>query len=251
MIVTNIILLIILTLGELACLYIASHTKEIAKDNAAILKKRKMEYEAEKGKNLATKEDIEEITRKVEDVRSAVSLSRQKEYEVKTSQERILLGILDDATRIAICFIKLHVYLNDKLTRVRLDNLVESTNDILAHFRYLCNLAVISIHVEGIDEEIGKLVDAVIDRCRLISLTATNAANIVDMHNINLGFVTNSDLPNEIRDLGIEGLKSAKQQLDEIREKSIPEQNDLLNAIRDYSRYLESLYGKELFLFKA
>lgn len=249
--VTNLILLVILILGELACLYIAIHTKEIAKDNAVILKKRKMEYEAEKGKNLATKEDIEEITRKVEDVRSAVSLSRQKEYELQTSQERILLGILEDATRICVCYLKLHIYLNDKSTRVRLDKLVENTNDILAHFRYLCNLAIISIHVDGIDDEIDKLVEAVIDKCTKISITATNAANIVDMHNVHLGFISNPDLPNEIRDLGIEGLRIAKQQSDDVREKTIPEQDDLLNAIRNYSKFMESLYGKELFLFKA
>ena len=241
---------LLLVLDVIIC-FLLYFTRKVSENNADILQNQKKYYESEKGKNLATKEDIEEITRKVEDVRSTVSLSRQNEYEVKTSQERILLGILEDATRISICYIKLHVYLNDKSTRNRLDNLVENTNDILTHFRYLCNLAIISIHVDGIDDEIGKLVEAVVDRCCKISITATDAANIVDMHNIHIGFITNSDLPNEIRDLGIEGLKSAKQQFDEIREKTILEQDDLLSAIRDYSKFMESLYGKGLFLFKA
>lgn len=248
--VTTILLFVLLILGEIACIYVAAHTKAIAKNNAEILQNRKKEYEAEKGKNMATKEDIEEITKKVEEMKTAVSLSKQNEYDVKLAQERILLGILEDATKVSICYIRMHVYLNDISSRVRLDSLVENVHDILLHFRFLCNQALISIHVDGIDGVIENLVNAVIDDCGQVSVTATEAAILIDKYNDSLGFVKNPALSEEHRKIWIKSLSESKEQIEEIKKRPVTEQEILLSAIRDYSHFLKELYGKDLFLIK-
>lgn len=58
------ILLLIILVG-LSQIYLQKHVEQIAKNNADILQNRAKEYEAEKGRNLATKEDIEDITQKI------------------------------------------------------------------------------------------------------------------------------------------------------------------------------------------
>lgn len=247
----EICLFLLVLVGEVILLFMVGFTKRASENNADILLNQQKYYESEKGKNLATKEDIEDITKKVEEVKTTVSLSKQNEYDLKMEQERILLGILDDATKISICYVRLYVYLCDISSRTRLDSLVDSTNDILAHFRYLCNLATVSIPVEGIDEAIGALVDSVINKCFQISITATEAANLIDSHNTQLGLVKDSTLSNESKGLLIEGLARTKQKYDDIRSRDIPEQDSLLSAIRDFSAFLKDLYGKDLFLFKA
>ena len=54
---------IVLFVLFLLSLYLSSAAKRLGENNADILKNRKKEYESEKGKNLATKEDIAEIRR--------------------------------------------------------------------------------------------------------------------------------------------------------------------------------------------
>lgn len=57
------------------------------KNLSDLLTARKKEYESEKGRNLATKEDIAEITKSIEEVKSSVAISSQRRYEQKKEQE--------------------------------------------------------------------------------------------------------------------------------------------------------------------
>ena len=61
----EILIIVLLLIGEMVCIYLANMARRIGVNNADILQNRAKEYEAEKGKNLATKEDITEITKKV------------------------------------------------------------------------------------------------------------------------------------------------------------------------------------------
>ena len=183
MVVMQLIIIIFLLLGELACIYLVYHTQQIAKNNADILQNREKEYEAEKGKNLATKEEIEDITKKVEDVKTAVSFSKRKKYEQLAEQEKVLIDILYEATNIFQSRDKLILYLYDTSTRKRYDVLVESVNDTLTRFYHLCNLAIVSISDGGFESVIGELSNAVTNLGKNVSIIATDAASLVEQFN--------------------------------------------------------------------
>ena len=90
----EIVLFLLLLIGEVIMVFLLAFTRKVSENNADILQNQQKYYESEKGKNLATKEDIKEITKKVEEVKTEVSLSKQKTYEIQQEQERVLLGIL-------------------------------------------------------------------------------------------------------------------------------------------------------------
>ena len=85
------VIALILLVMECVGIYVANLARKVAENNADILQNREKEYEKEKGKNLATKEDIEEITRKMEDVKSFVSLSNQRSQRSLLSRRGYLL----------------------------------------------------------------------------------------------------------------------------------------------------------------
>ena len=72
---------ILLLLLNLAVICLVTRIKRSAENAEDILQNREKEYEAEKGRNLATKEDIAEITQKIEQVKSEVSFVNQWKHE--------------------------------------------------------------------------------------------------------------------------------------------------------------------------
>lgn len=55
--------------------------------------KRETSYESEKGKNIATKEDIEAITEKIETVKNEISYEKHRNHEFVKEREKRLLNI--------------------------------------------------------------------------------------------------------------------------------------------------------------
>ena len=60
-----------------------------------------------------------------EDVKTEISLSKQKRYEQLAEQERILLGILNEASKVSQSQNRIVLYLYDTSSRKRYDKLVE------------------------------------------------------------------------------------------------------------------------------
>lgn len=167
----------------MAIIYLVNHTKRIAENNADILQKRYKEYEAEKGKNLATKEDIEEITKKVEEVKVEVSLAHQQKYESIKEQKLLLIDILNDVIKITQAQNKLLLYLYDTSSRKKCDLMVETVSDTLTHFYHLCNLVRVMVSLEDIDKRIEDLSVIVTLYGSHISVTATNAGGQIEQFN--------------------------------------------------------------------
>ena len=245
----EIITVVLLLLGELACLYLVNHTKKLAENSADILQNRAKEYEAEKGKNLATKEDIEEITKKVEEVKTEVSLSKQKKYEQLAEQERILIEILNEATKISQTQNKLVLYLYDTSTRVRYDNLVEFVNDTLTRFYHLCNLAVVSIPINGIDKVVENLSFAVTYLSLNVNVMSSNAANLVEQFNNQLNYALNQTANEHNKVEWMQTSLETKRQIEEMRDKPVEGGKQLSKAIEEYCLWLKQLYGKDFFAF--
>lgn len=241
---------LLLVLDVIIC-FLLYFTRKVSENNADILQNQKKYYESEKGKNLATKEDIEEITRKVEEVKTEVSLSKQKTYEIQQEQERVLLGILADATKVSQSQNRLLLYLYDTSSRGRFDNLVEDVNDTLAHFYQLCNLATVSVQIEGVNEAIKQLSIAVTYLGSQVNVMSANAANLVEQFNELKDITLNIATSDQVKTYGAASSINTKQQLDQMRGKSVPGKEELQKAIESYCLWLKSIYGKDLFVFKS
>lgn len=67
-------------------------------------------YQSEKGKNLATKEDIKEITANIETVKNEISFEKQRCHDFIKEREKRFLNILFHAEMIANSINRLYVY---------------------------------------------------------------------------------------------------------------------------------------------
>lgn len=241
-------LLIILFLCELLSIYFSALSKQYGKNTADILQNREKSYESEKGKNLATKEDIQEITKKVEDVKSVVTLSNQKRYERMTEQEHILLKILHEATKILQSQNKLLLYLYDTTSRVRYGQLVEHVNDTITQFYHLCNLATVSIALDGIDQILGDLSIATTYLGLQVNVTAANAANLVEQFNNQWDYaLTQAKIEyNKTKWMALS--VQTKKQIQEMQGKPVDGKEKLSKAIEGYCFWLKQLYGKDFFV---
>ena len=246
----EILLIALLVLGELLSLYLSSTAKRLGENNADILKNRLKEYESEKGKNLATKEDIEEITKKVEDVKTEISLSKQKHYEQLAEQERILLAILNEASQVSQSQNKIILYLYDTSSRKRYDALVENVNDTLTRFYHLCNLAIVCVPLDDIEDVVKDLSIAVTYLGTQVNVIATNAASLVEQYNNQIGYAMDH-AEGESKATWFAASIQTKQQLEAMRGKSIDGKDALKVAIEKYCAWLKQQYGKDVFVFKS
>lgn len=246
----EIFIIALLLVGELFSLYLLGKAKKLGENNADILQNRMKEYESEKGKNLATKEDIEEITQKVEEVKTEISFSKQKRYEQLAEQERILLGILNEVSQVSQSQNKIILYLYDTSSRKRYDALVENVNDTLTRFYHLCNLAVICVPLDDIEEVIKDLSIAVTYLGAQVNVTATNAASLVEQYNNQMDYAMNH-AEGDNKTTWFNACVQTKQQLETMREKPIDGKDALRAAIEKYCAWLKLQYGKEVFVFKS
>lgn len=246
----EIALIAILIIGELACIYLVNYTKRLAQNNADILQNRDKEYEAEKGRNLATKEDIEEITKKMEEVRTEVSLSKQQKYDSIIEQKQLLLGLLNDANIITQAHNKLLLYLYDTSSRTRYDALVEKVSDTLTHFYHASNLAIVTVPIDNIEDVIRELSVNMTLYGSHVSVTATNAASLVEQFNNQLEYALNKATSDEIKASWLANSVQTKQQIEALRNKANPYTDELRSEIEKYCAWLKQLYGNEFFAFK-
>lgn len=249
--ISEIIVFAILLLGELACIYLVNHTKRQAENNADILQNRDKEYEAEKGRNLATKEDIAEITKKVEEVKVEVSLAQQQKYDALIEQKQLLVDILNDVTKITQAHNKLLLYLYDTSSRKRFDSMVEFVSDTLTYFYHACNLAKVTVPLVDIDQRIENLSVITTLYASHISVTATNAASLVEQFNNQMDYAMNHAGAEQSKATWMATSLRTKQQIEDMRNKANPYTDEIQTEVEKYCSWLKQLYGKEFFTFKV
>jgi hypothetical protein len=105
-------------------------------------------YFSEKGKNLATKEDIEEITEKIKNVESKISIKTTGEIDYNSLKRKIVLdyfGAFNNWEKLVMN--NSSYYGND--CELKNNNLIEKTND--AYFDYSLKEGEIDIFVRDIE----------------------------------------------------------------------------------------------------
>lgn len=238
-------LFVILCIGVL-CVFLERHAKRMAD----MVTQRDLSYESEKGKNLATKEDIAEITKKVEEVKTEVSLSKQQKYENLIEQKQLLVDLLNDANIITQAHNKLILYLYDTSSRVRYDALVEKVSDTLTHFYHASNLAMVTVPIDNIVDVIKELSVNMTLYGSYVSVTATNAASLVEQFNNQLDYAMNKATSDEVKAAWLANSVQTKQQIEAMRNKANPYSDELRSEIEKYCAWLKDLYGNDFFVFK-
>ena len=95
---------------------------------------RKITYEEEKGRNLATKEDIDVIIKELEKVKAEVSLAEQRKHNLIEKRNENLLGVIEAAERMRLMKIHLSTVINN-CDANSLKQLKHQINEILVSLR--------------------------------------------------------------------------------------------------------------------
>lgn len=218
------------------------------KNLSDLLTARKKEYESEKGRNLATKEDIAEITKSIEEVKSSVAISSQRRYEQKKEQEKLLIDILRDANEVAVSRNKLMYYQYDTTSRARLDALVDSINDCLIRLAYESNLAEAYVDAEGIHRVINQLEAAVSAFGIEICVDATNSATFISQIIESNENALSPGQSKEAIATWVLNNKQAKDNLEKLKARTFDNKEKLQKAIAEYRLWLKDLYGRDFFM---
>lgn len=138
-------------------------------------------YESEKGKNLATKEDIEDITSKIESVKNEISFEVQRNHEFIKEREKRLLNILFHAETIANCVNRLYVYGHNNQDSKRVYELIDeiAKTALLTRQESTVCIAAYSDVLKD-DKCMTKLVDDLQMLSAELLAKANNVANNID-----------------------------------------------------------------------
>lgn len=94
----------------------------------------RISYEQEHGRNLATKDDIDNIIKELEKVKAEVSLTEQRKHNLIEKRNENLLGIVEAAERMRIMKVQIASYMNN-LDTTNLIRLTDEISDILVSLR--------------------------------------------------------------------------------------------------------------------
>lgn len=117
-------------------LWIEAFSKRKGENAADIDDNREKYYEAEKGKNLATKEDIEQITKSVEQIKNEISYENLRKHNAIQERERRFLNVLHIAENIqmqqALVFYSMYQVENASVMM----NAIKETNRLLSPYSW-------------------------------------------------------------------------------------------------------------------
>ncbi len=210
--------------------YIKKRAETLAEQRAA----KKTAYNEEKGKNAATKEDIEEITRKIEEVKTEISFANQRKHERIVEQEKCLLDIAHYSNLIGNMNSVLYSYLTYQSDRTKVDKFLEDLNGYQANLVYCRNRALISIDNEELKGAIEEIVKHMSDFSAELSAKAANAGQIID---ICVRFENSMELfpfSNEQKIDVMKEINKKKEELRTIQDQPVDSKTDYLKAVSDY-----------------
>lgn len=117
-------------------------------------------YESEKGKNLATKEDIKEITANIETVKNEISFEKQRSHDFIKEREQRFLNILFHAETITNSVNRLYVYGHNNQDATQVHTLIDEISKAALLMRQESSVCIAAYNeVIGEDRSMVKLVD--------------------------------------------------------------------------------------------
>lgn len=135
-------------------------------------------YQSEKGKNLATKEDIKEITANIETVKNEISFEKQRNHDFIKERERRFLNILFYAETIANSINRLYVYGHNTQDASRVHTLIDEISKTALLIRQESSVCIAAYNnVIGDDRTMTNLVNNIQLLSAELLTKANNVAN--------------------------------------------------------------------------
>ena len=139
-------------------------------------------YQSEKGKNLATKEDIKEITANIETVKNEISFEKQRSHDFIKEREKRFINILFHAEMIANSINRLYVYGHNNQDASRVHTLIDEISKTALLIRQESTLCIAAYNdVIGDNRTMTNLVDNIQLLSAELLTKANNVANNIAM----------------------------------------------------------------------
>lgn len=229
--------------------YIKKRAETLAEQRAA----KKKAYNEEKGKNAATKEDIEEITRKIEEVKTEISFANQRKHERIVEQEKCLIDIAYYSNLICNMSSRLTVNLTYQSDRSKIDKFLEDLDSYESNLIYNRNRALISIDDVELNDAIDGLIKHMRDFTPELKSIAANAGQTIDSYVISNQILdkfmdkiafTDEEKCTMIADT-MDALKETNN-LPDVMKKTIPYEKEFHNSYDQYLKILKDHFGLKL-----
>ena len=171
----TIVYYVLLILNIIIILYVFYLKKYIVNYLEVLFQKEKS-YQSEKGKNLATKEDIEDITAKIENVKNEISFEKQRSHDFIKEREKRFLNILFYAETITNSINRLYVYGHNNQDASRVHLLIDEISKAALLMRQESSVCIVAYYdIINNDKSMSKLVDDI----QLLSTELLTKANNV------------------------------------------------------------------------
>ena len=230
--------IVTLCIGVL-CIFLERHTKRMAD----LFTERHLAYEAEKGKNYATKEDIEGITKQIETVKNEVSFATQRKKDYIVERKRHLFNLLYYAEKISNGQNSLQLYARSPSEYKALYSLIDRTNDTILEMTH--EFHILFAEYEGFEKE--KIISNLVDNCSLLVVEIVTVA-----HNAAIAIKQSQNCFEEAEKNPMVGEHYMQQAL-ELKSKAISlvkepltHKEPVADAINEYVVWLKDLFGQGL-----
>ena len=245
MVIANIVLDVIIILLIVFYKRLESFFAQKGIDDALKEDSREISYENKKGENLATKEDIEDLTRKIEEVKNEVSFENQRKHDFINQRTNRLLNIIYQTEKLNEYQAILLYSLYDKNSTDRLLKLIEQINETLLNFLHECRIAWITIPDKDLDTRITDLIQEAQSYAAYMCYIASNASSYMKNWQIFLELAyknnNNQQLLEEAKKNQEGVTKTRKEFEDNIEEKK----SALYDKQIHYLSKLNTLFGSD------
>lgn len=238
----TIVLLFLILLIQACILWLGDFSKKKGENAADIADNRKKFYEAEKGKNLATKEDIEQITSSIENIKNEISYENLRKHNAIQERERRFLNVLHIAESFQMQQSLVFYLMYQVENASTMKNVIRDTNELLVELNHEYRLIITSYKdieaLKNLTELVKHLRTYAIEICVAASNAATYMTSwksYIDM------FMQNND--SSIKVTAMQQAAASKSGLDQYRDSLVfDEKDNVVNAISDYVFFLNRLF---------
>lgn len=231
----EILILLLLISITVLCVFIKQLFIRIADIKTA----RSLAFESQKGANLATKEDIAEITKLMETVKSEVSFENQRKKEFIEERKKRLLDVLYYVENILNCQKRLFLYVHNFNDPENLHRLNDEINSSLLKLTHESHIIYAEFkHLEGIE--------LLLNMANNISLLASEMIFI--SHNVAICIIGHDKLIKESANncVAFERAKKIMEDANKYINQPLKYKDIVETNLQDYILWLNKLFGKGL-----